>query len=128
VTFDMLPGDALDEIRLQDCPVGQTVTAVFALRNHSTKVFRFKWPTNMPQLVLSPATGHLLPGCSKDMTLTFTSPQPCRLAPQDVRMSLAQVRGVGGKGCGSRMRKCRESNSVEGAPVSGRDLDNRGHR
>lgn len=35
VTFDMLPNDAVDELRLQDGPVGRPVQAVLALRNHS---------------------------------------------------------------------------------------------
>lgn len=97
VTFDHLPNDAMEELRLQDGPVGRPVQAVFALRNHSTtKSFRFRWPApgapgSNPHLSFSPAVGHLLAGSSKDVTLTFTADKPVKLQPQDVKLALVQI-------------------------------------
>ena len=41
VTFDGLPGDSLEELRIPDGPLGRPRVETFALRNHSaTKAFR----------------------------------------------------------------------------------------
>ncbi|KAG2489301.1 hypothetical protein HYH03_012133 [Edaphochlamys debaryana] len=97
VTFEGLPHDSLDELRLQDGPVGRPVQAVFALQNHSTtKNFRFKWPAagapgSSPHLAFSPAIGHLRAGGSKDVTLTFSSDKPVKLSPQDVKLAIMAI-------------------------------------
>ncbi|KXZ49496.1 hypothetical protein GPECTOR_21g722 [Gonium pectorale] len=115
VTFDALPNDALDTLRLPDGPVGRPVVAVFTLRNHSTtKNFRFRWPVPgapvnegggkhgkekdkdkdggiSPYLTFSPAVGHLLAGSTKDITLTFSAAAPVKLQPQLVKLALAQI-------------------------------------
>ena len=97
VTFDHLPNDALDELRLQDGPVGRPVQAVFTLRNHSaSKHFRFRWPAagaagSNPCLAFSPAVGHLMAGSSKDVTLTFSAEAPVKLSPHDVKLTIAQI-------------------------------------
>ncbi|EFJ42226.1 hypothetical protein VOLCADRAFT_67248 [Volvox carteri f. nagariensis] len=102
VTFDMLPNDALDVLRLQDGPVGRPVTAVFALRNHSAvKNFRFRWPapgapSSNPHLTVSPAVGHLLAGSSKDITLTFSAAAPVKLQPHDIKVALMQINHAAG--------------------------------
>ena len=92
VTFDQLPHDALDELRLADCPVGTPHSIAFCLRNFSAgKTFRFRWPAVSPNLTFSPAVGHLLPGSSKDITVTFKADAPVKLSPQEVKLSLMQV-------------------------------------
>lgn len=93
VTFDELPGNAVDELRLTDCPIGKPQQCVFVLRNHNAaKAFRFRWPaTASPNLSFSPSTGHLLPGSTKDIMLTFKADAPVKMAPQEVKLNLVQV-------------------------------------
>jgi hypothetical protein len=66
---------------------------VFSLKNHSsTKHLRFKWPVNIPSLTFSPAVGHLHAGSTKDITVTFKSDVPVKLAPQEVLPSAVTLR------------------------------------
>lgn len=91
VTYDLLPNNSLDELKLADGPVGKPRQAVFSLRNHNMeKMFRFKWPA-APNLTFSPAIGHLLPGSSKDITVTFLADVPVKLNPQEVKLALMQI-------------------------------------
>ena len=84
--------NSVDELRLADCPVGKPHSIAFSLRNFSaTKVFRFRWPAAVPNLTFSPAVGHLLPGSSKDVTVTFKADAPVKLQPQEVKLSLVQI-------------------------------------
>ncbi len=62
------------------------------LRNHSSsKHFRFKWPATVPSLTFSPASGHLLAGSAKDVTLTFQSEAAVKLAPAQLKLALSQI-------------------------------------
>ena len=88
----------MDELRLSDCPVGKPHSIAFSLRNFSAaKSFRFRWPAVVPNLVFSPAVGHILPGTSKDITVTFKADAPVKLQPQEVKLSLVQIQ-VGYRG------------------------------
>ncbi|KAJ9512718.1 hypothetical protein QJQ45_019009 [Haematococcus lacustris] len=91
VTFDHLPDGQLDELRLADCPVGTARQVVFCLHNHAAKHFKFRWPTNIPGLTFSPATGHLHAGASKDISLTFQAQAPVKLSPQPVKLALVAI-------------------------------------
>lgn len=96
VTFEHLPDPSkLDELRIPDGPLGPPRLAVFSLRNHSgAKNFRFRWPTNHPTLSFSPATGHLLAGATKDITLTFKPAGPVKLAGEPLKMAMTQINHV----------------------------------
>ena len=95
LTFDSLPsgGNGVDELRMQDCPVGQVGRSEdFVLKNHtSAKSFRFKWPAPGPNLSFKPAIGHLLPGASKTITVTFKAEAPVKLSPLDVKVNVAEI-------------------------------------
>jgi hydrocephalus-inducing protein len=72
ITFEGLPENKLDELRVADCPTGVSRQVTFSVRNHSSsKNIRFKWPTNLPNLSFSPAVAHVHADSSKDVTLTF---------------------------------------------------------
>ncbi len=92
ICFDQLPNNAADELRLADCPVNKPHSIAFVVRNSSaSKTFRFKWPTTIAGLTFSPSIGHLPPGCSKDVTVTFCAAAPVKMQPQDVKMATVQI-------------------------------------
>ncbi|KAF5830389.1 hypothetical protein DUNSADRAFT_14652 [Dunaliella salina] len=92
VTFEGLPDDTkTDELRLPDGPLGVPRTAIFTLRNQSSKHYRFRWPPTHPNLSFSPATGHLHAGSSTDITLTFNADAPTKLSPATVKLALAAI-------------------------------------
>eukprot|EP00798_Chlamydomonas_sp_ICE-L_P006741 gene6741-3411_t len=93
VTFDGLPDGSLEQLKIPDGPLSVPRVQTFAIMNHSaTKTMRFKWPPAAhPTLSFSPAIGHLLPGCTKDITLTFLTESPVQLSPQEVKMSITQI-------------------------------------
>ena len=64
----------------------------FTLTNHSNvDTVRFNW--NPPQEVtFSPCTGHLNPGCAKDIAITFTSPKPKVLKTQNIPCKVTKIK------------------------------------
>lgn len=74
-----------------DCPVKESRQITFTLSNHSTThVYWFQWPSGS-QVVLFPRTGHLHPGKSKDITVTFKASQPKSLKCVKVFAKLSQI-------------------------------------
>ena len=74
------------------CLLNNSRSVAFVLRNFSTsKAFRFRWPAALPNLTFSPSVGHLLPGGSKDVTVTFKAGTPVKLQPQEAKVSLVQI-------------------------------------
>ncbi|KAJ3596852.1 hypothetical protein NHX12_003252 [Muraenolepis orangiensis] len=64
----------------------------FTLTNHSAdEAWRFEWPAPTAQLTFSPQVGHLHAGTSKEVSVTFTSPQPASLVGQRVVARLCRV-------------------------------------
>ncbi len=56
-----------------DVAVGEARVLTFSMSNHARdSSVRFVWP-ELPELRVSPAVGHIHPGRTKDLTLTFTS-------------------------------------------------------
>uniref|UniRef100_A0A3Q3MLA1 HYDIN axonemal central pair apparatus protein n=1 Tax=Mastacembelus armatus TaxID=205130 RepID=A0A3Q3MLA1_9TELE len=72
--------------------MGRKIGANFTLINHSSsQVVRFEWPPPGPHILFSPQVGHLHAGCSKEMTVTFSSSQPVTLSSQPMRCKISQV-------------------------------------
>ncbi|KAG7269215.1 LOW QUALITY PROTEIN: hypothetical protein CRUP_011854 [Coryphaenoides rupestris] len=79
-------------LHLGDCQVGRPRREHFTVTNHSADTaWRFEWPAPTAHLSFSPRVGHLHAGCSKEVSVSFSSPQPASLAAQRVAASLAQV-------------------------------------
>lgn len=59
--------------------VGESRQIVFTLANRSqSNTIKFQWPTVLPCISFSPSLGHIKPGASKDISVTFkaqTSPE-----------------------------------------------------
>eukprot|EP00955_Chlamydomonas_euryale_P017652 188684-Chlamydomonas_euryale.AAC.1 len=100
VTFEKLPGDSADELRLADCPVGVPVSHVLVLHNHARgKAFRFAWPdASTVGIRVSPSAGFLLPGACKDVTLTYTPTARAKLAPHELKLALVGITPAAGGG------------------------------
>uniref|UniRef100_A0A8D3BS88 HYDIN axonemal central pair apparatus protein n=1 Tax=Scophthalmus maximus TaxID=52904 RepID=A0A8D3BS88_SCOMX len=72
-----------------DCPYQES----FTMTNHSSSTaVRFEWPPAGPQVVFSPQVGHLHAGCSKEVTVTFSSNQPVTLNNQPMRCEVHKVK------------------------------------
>ncbi|XP_070763174.1 hydrocephalus-inducing protein homolog [Enoplosus armatus] len=71
-----------------DCPYQES----FTMTNHSSsQVVRFEWPPAGPHVFFSPQVGHLHAGCSKEVTITFSSNEPVTLTNQLMRCKVCQV-------------------------------------
>nr|XP_020443912.1 hydrocephalus-inducing protein-like isoform X2 [Monopterus albus] len=74
------------------CHVGFPYQENFTMINHSSsQVVRFEWPPARPHVFFSPQVGHLHAGCSKEVTITFSSNQPLTLNNQPIRCKVCQV-------------------------------------
>ena len=62
-----------------DFPVGETRQISFSLTNRGSQPVKFQWPSSLPGLSFSPATGHLHPATSKDVCVRFKSDRPVTL-------------------------------------------------
>ncbi|XP_067276661.1 hydrocephalus-inducing protein homolog isoform X2 [Pseudorasbora parva] len=83
------PSDLLD---FGDCHVGRTYQESLTMTNpSSSKVLRFEWLPNGPQLSFSPQIGHLHAECSKVVTVTFCSEQPVVLNAQTIKCKLSSI-------------------------------------
>ncbi|XP_026166304.1 hydrocephalus-inducing protein-like isoform X3 [Mastacembelus armatus] len=79
-------------LTFDDCHVDCPYQESFTLINHSSsQVVRFEWPPPGPHILFSPQVGHLHAGCSKEMTVTFSSSQPVTLSSQPMRCKISQV-------------------------------------
>ncbi|XP_026221932.1 hydrocephalus-inducing protein homolog [Anabas testudineus] len=75
-----------------DCHVNCSYQESFTMTNHSSsQVVRFEWPPAGPNISFSPQVGHLHAGCSKEVTVTFSSSQPVTLRSQPMRCKVCQV-------------------------------------
>ncbi|XP_038153742.1 hydrocephalus-inducing protein homolog [Cyprinodon tularosa] len=84
-------GGCYDIVHFGDCHVGRTYQESFTMTNHSSsQVVRFEWPPSEPNVTFSPQIGHLHSGCSKEVTVTFSSSQPLTLK-QPIRCKICQV-------------------------------------
>lgn len=91
--FIALSHKAVRENHLQfgDCAVKESRQITFTLTNHSTtNIYWFQWPTGS-HLVIFPRTGHLHPGKSKDITVTFKASQPKCLKNIKAFAKLSQI-------------------------------------
>ncbi|CAM4581517.1 unnamed protein product [Leuciscus chuanchicus] len=83
------PSDLMD---FGDCHVGHTYQETLTMTNpSSSKVLRFEWLPNGPQLSFSPQVGHLHAECSKVVTVTFCSEQPIVLNAQTIKCKLSSI-------------------------------------
>ncbi|XP_040894088.1 hydrocephalus-inducing protein homolog [Toxotes jaculatrix] len=75
-----------------DCHVDCSYQESFTMTNHSSsQVVKFEWPPAGPHVFFSPQVGHLHAGCSKEVTVTFSSNHPATLKSQPMRCKLCQV-------------------------------------
>ncbi|KAK9824158.1 hypothetical protein WJX72_008157 [[Myrmecia] bisecta] len=96
ITFEGLPGEATDELRIPDCQLNSPVTIAFTLHNHSEKLYRVEWPPSV-NLTFRPSAAHLLPGCSKSVTVTFQAEKALALKGSPVALKTSQVRYKSGE-------------------------------
>ena len=80
-----------NHLQFGDCAVKESRQITFTLTNHSTtNIYWFQWPTGS-HLVIFPRTGHLHPGKSKDITVTFKASQPKCLKNVKAFAKLSQI-------------------------------------
>ncbi|XP_075998116.1 hydrocephalus-inducing protein homolog [Genypterus blacodes] len=76
-----------------DCHVNRLLQECVTMVNHSGKqALRFEWPAAGPHASFSPQVGHLHAGCSKEVTVTFSSSQPTTLTRQPMKCKVCQVK------------------------------------
>ncbi|XP_066540500.1 hydrocephalus-inducing protein homolog isoform X2 [Hoplias malabaricus] len=81
-----------DLLHFGDCHVGRLYQEAFTMSNHSNvEVLRFEWPPDGPQLRFSPRIGHLHAGCTKEVTVSFSSEQSVVLSAQAVKCVLSRI-------------------------------------
>ncbi|XP_073785286.1 hydrocephalus-inducing protein homolog isoform X1 [Danio rerio] len=81
-----------DHLDFGDCHVGCTYQETFTMTNpNSSKVLRFEWLPNSPQLSFAPQVGHLHAECSKVVTVTFCSEEPLMLNTQTIKCALSSI-------------------------------------
>ncbi|XP_029378255.1 hydrocephalus-inducing protein homolog [Echeneis naucrates] len=75
-----------------DCQVDCSYQESFTMTNHSSsQVVRFEWPPRGLHVFFSPQVGHLHAGCSKEVTVTFSSSQPVTLDNHSMKCKVCQV-------------------------------------
>nr|XP_019962004.1 PREDICTED: hydrocephalus-inducing protein homolog [Paralichthys olivaceus] len=84
--------DSYEVLNFGDCHVHCPYQESFTMTNHSSnQVVKFEWPPAGPHVVFSPQLGHLHAGCSKEVTVTFSSNEPVTLNRQPMRCKVCQV-------------------------------------
>ncbi|XP_061825847.2 hydrocephalus-inducing protein homolog [Nerophis lumbriciformis] len=104
ITFDNIGGlvqeiykndeveDTYELLNYGDCNVDCPVQNSFTMTNHSrNQVVRFEWPSDDPNVTISPEVGHLHAGCSKEVTVVFCSKEPVTLVKQLMVCKLCQL-------------------------------------
>ena len=80
-----------NHIQFGDCYISDPKVLTFAMTNHSkSDVMRFQWPAH-DQMKFSPMTGHLHPGHSKDITVTFKASEPIVLTEVEVACRVVKI-------------------------------------
>ncbi|KAG7521590.1 hydrocephalus-inducing protein-like [Solea senegalensis] len=75
-----------------DCHVDCRYEERFTMTNHSSnQAMRFEWPSPGHHIIFSPQVGHLHAGCSKEVTVTFSSGQPVTLNGRAMICKLHQL-------------------------------------
>eukprot|EP01060_Flectonema_neradi_P033529 TRINITY_DN5651_c0_g1_i4.p1 TRINITY_DN5651_c0_g1~~TRINITY_DN5651_c0_g1_i4.p1 ORF type:complete len:4653 (+),score=840.28 TRINITY_DN5651_c0_g1_i4:145-14103(+) len=80
--FENLNEGCDNYVTLPDCGVEETTTRNFTVSNHCNDVIRYMWamPEDYPnKFTVSPSTGHLHPGDTKNLVLRFVSSEPADL-------------------------------------------------
>ena len=80
-----------NHVRFGDCAVGVPKQLSLTVTNHSAEAVRFTWAPPA-EVTLSPCTGHLLPGCAKDVTITFCSRQPKSFGSQNMPCKVTKIK------------------------------------
>ncbi|CAB1432186.1 unnamed protein product [Pleuronectes platessa] len=84
--------DSYEKLNFGDCHVDCHYQESFTMKNHSSsQAVRFEWPPTGPELVFTPQVGHLHAGCSKEVTVTFSSHQPVTMKSKLMRCKVCQV-------------------------------------
>lgn len=90
--FPVISASRENHIKFNDCPVGIPKQLSFTLTNHSTTdPVRFTW-NPPPEITFSPCTGHLLPGCAKDINITLTSSKPKAFKTQNIPCKVTKIK------------------------------------
>uniref|UniRef100_H2XZ27 Hydin adenylate kinase-like domain-containing protein n=1 Tax=Ciona intestinalis TaxID=7719 RepID=H2XZ27_CIOIN len=80
-----------ESLMFGDCDVGVAKDRSFMLTNHSqTDAVRFQWSEH-DNVKFVPTVGHIHPGCSKDITVTFKADQPVELKKTIIKCSLVKI-------------------------------------
>ncbi|XP_062860193.1 hydrocephalus-inducing protein homolog [Trichomycterus rosablanca] len=81
-----------DILNFGDCHVGRLYHKTFTMSNHSnSETLCFEWLQVGPHLQFSPQIGHLHAGCSKEVTVSFSSEQPVVLSAQMLKCKLCKI-------------------------------------
>ncbi|KAM9376113.1 hydrocephalus-inducing protein-like [Pholidichthys leucotaenia] len=84
--------DNYEVLNFGDCHVNCSYQESFTMTNHSSsQVVRFEWPSLDPHVTFLPQVGHLHAGCTKEVTVTFSSSEPVTLSNQPMGCKLCQV-------------------------------------
>jgi hydrocephalus-inducing protein len=90
-----------NRLSLGDCYVGSAKTRSVGLRNHSDNVLRFSITTPNPSFTLSPSIGHIAPGSTKRVDVTYlnnavaTEVAKCTIAYSVIDLAVKGQAGVG---------------------------------
>ncbi|KAM8955232.1 hydrocephalus-inducing protein homolog [Lycaon pictus] len=88
---DLVTAALVDHIQFGDCHIGNSYNVSFTITNHSqVNVIRFEWPL-LATVSFSPQTGHLHPGCAKDIAVTMKSDVPINLKKMGVKCKLSRI-------------------------------------
>ncbi|XP_070253950.1 hydrocephalus-inducing protein homolog isoform X4 [Myotis yumanensis] len=92
VSMENLVAAALvDHIQFGDCHLGSSYSVSFTVTNHSqVNVIRFEWPS-LATITFAPQTGHLHPGCAKDIVMTLKSDIPINMRNMDIKCKVSKI-------------------------------------
>ncbi|XP_036202709.1 hydrocephalus-inducing protein homolog [Myotis myotis] len=92
VSMENLVAAALvDHIQFGDCHIGSSYSVSFTVTNHSqVNVIRFEWPS-LATITFAPQTGHLHPGCAKDIVMTLRSDIPINMKKMDIKCKVSKI-------------------------------------
>ncbi len=113
--LDVNPDSKLEEMRFGDVAVDEASTKTFKMTNSSNQPYRFRWTFGeaagddaaaTAPFKFSPAVGHLQPGQSKEVAVTFSSAESKEFKGEDAKCEILKIRyvapgtGVGEEGAG----------------------------
>ena len=92
ITFEGLPDDLEDELRIGDCVIGKAKAATFHMVNNGDKDIKFRWSAgDKEEFKFYPSVGHLKAKAAKRIKIMVRGTQSVRHDKIDLSVEVAEI-------------------------------------